>query len=234
MSEEFDDDLSKHIAHVFDQYEDTAPAEEGWLLLRQKFPPKKKRRILPLWWSVAAALLIAALFGLWFYNQPQQSKAFIAKTKIKTQPADTLIQNNPHSTTKQLQPAAKNQSADEALYAATDGKKVNQKHSNASKHNSAYSPELTAANTFDEIGNIKNQPMLASSRARSSGTPNIVSGSNQPEAMRGASEKTGITSVNTNNAIVRNTDSAQNVGVSLMAEQRVQQHPEKSTTLYGD
>jgi hypothetical protein len=58
MSEQLDNELRKRINEVFDNYEDTAPANEGWLLLREKYPEKKKRSVLPLWWSAAAVLLL--------------------------------------------------------------------------------------------------------------------------------------------------------------------------------
>ncbi|MDT3405414.1 hypothetical protein [Mucilaginibacter terrae] len=95
MSEQLDNELRKRISEVFDNYEDTAPANEGWLLLRQKFPEKKKNRIIPMWWmSAAAVLLILAAFGLWFANQPQKTEQVAVKPVIKnTQPNSR--QNSP-------------------------------------------------------------------------------------------------------------------------------------------
>ena len=57
MDEQLDNDLKNQIREVFDNYEDTT-ADEGWLLLREKFPAQKKRRgIIWLWWGAAAILL---------------------------------------------------------------------------------------------------------------------------------------------------------------------------------
>ncbi|WP_345951665.1 hypothetical protein ABDD95_09570 [Mucilaginibacter sp. PAMB04274] len=83
MSEPLDNELRKRISEVFDNYEDTAPAEAGWQLLREKLPLEKKRRMAPIWWSAAATLLILCLFGLWFYNEPQKADQSFVKTQRK-------------------------------------------------------------------------------------------------------------------------------------------------------
>ncbi|WP_342645518.1 outer membrane beta-barrel protein [Mucilaginibacter sp. CSA2-8R] len=235
MSEKFDDELSKHINHVFDQYEDTAPAQEGWLLLRQKFPPQKKRRVIPLWWSVAAALLIAALFGLWFYNIPKESKSTIAKTKTKKQPADTLIKSNQHHTTEQLHPATKKQSAGDPIYAAVGSRKANKGSSlNVPEQNSAYTLTLTTTNSAKATKNAENQLSIASTRAQNAGAPHIVSGDTQQEALSGAPERTAMASAVTNNSTAWKADSAQYASVSQMAQQRPQQSLEKNANLHSD
>lgn len=75
MDEQFDKDLKKRIQEVFGEVDDTA-ADDGWLLLREKFP-EKQSRLRPLawlWWgSVAAVLLIFMGLGLWIYNQNIQT-----------------------------------------------------------------------------------------------------------------------------------------------------------------
>jgi hypothetical protein len=67
--DQLDDDLKKRIKQVFDNYEDDT-ANEGWLLLREKYPEKEEedRGIFWLWRmaGVAALLLIALGAGLWF------------------------------------------------------------------------------------------------------------------------------------------------------------------------
>ncbi|MFD1257601.1 hypothetical protein ACFQ3S_12405 [Mucilaginibacter terrae] len=88
MSEELDNELRKRISEVFEQYEDTASAQEGWELLRKKFPAKKQRPIAPLWWSVAATLLVLSLFGLWFYNRPQKTE------QVAVKPAGKILKPN--------------------------------------------------------------------------------------------------------------------------------------------
>jgi hypothetical protein len=220
MSEDFDDELSKHITDVFDQYEDTAPAQEGWLLLRQKFPPQKRRRVIPLWWSVAASLLIVALFGLWYYNTPQQPKSTMVKTRIKKQPADTLIQHRTNTSRDQWHPSSGAQSANKSEYAAiADQKTKNKRSSNTFDSRSTYSPSITTAYTKAATGNVEKQSVIASARVQKSGNLPLVSGGNQPDHDSNVSEKTSI--VASINAIksAKHTDSIQNTGMSIIAQQ---------------
>jgi len=92
MSEQLDNELKNRINQVFDNYEDTAPAEEGWLLLREKFPEKKKQRILPIWWSAAAVFLLLSILGVWIYTQPVNNKIVTTKQINKNlQPAEQQI-----------------------------------------------------------------------------------------------------------------------------------------------
>jgi len=68
MEDQFDEDLRSHIRKVFDDYHDTS-ADEGWSLLRKKFPEKEKRRpIIWVWWSAAALLLLFIGIGIWRYE----------------------------------------------------------------------------------------------------------------------------------------------------------------------
>jgi hypothetical protein len=66
MDDQLDNDLRDRIREVFDNYEDTT-ADEGWLLLRERFPvQEKQRRPVYLWWASAAAVLLLFLsIGLW-------------------------------------------------------------------------------------------------------------------------------------------------------------------------
>lgn len=91
MHEEFDDRLKSRIADVFDNYEE-ASAEEGWMLLREKYPEKKERRpAVWLWWGSAAAVLLLALgLGIWFNGTNHQKNTI---TKI------TPGNNNDHHDT---------------------------------------------------------------------------------------------------------------------------------------
>jgi hypothetical protein len=92
MSEQLDNELRNRINEVFDHYEDTAPAQEGWLLLREKFPVKKKQRILPIWWSAAAVFLLLSILGIWIYTQPAKNNIVnIKPVNQNLQPADQHI-----------------------------------------------------------------------------------------------------------------------------------------------
>ena len=57
MREELDD-LKGRISEVFDNYEDPT-ADEGWMLLRERFPEQAKHRGTAwLWWASAAAVIL--------------------------------------------------------------------------------------------------------------------------------------------------------------------------------
>jgi hypothetical protein len=81
MDDQLDNELKKRIAEVFENYEDT-DANEGWLMLREKYPEKAKRRVAAwIWWAPAAALLLLFLGILWFKTTPKQQQVTIAKTQ---------------------------------------------------------------------------------------------------------------------------------------------------------
>lgn len=62
--ENFDEEFKNQIKQVFEEYNDST-ANEGWDLLREKYPEKKRRDGFFWWIFVAAALfLIALVFGL--------------------------------------------------------------------------------------------------------------------------------------------------------------------------
>jgi hypothetical protein len=71
MDEQLDNELKKRIQEVFENLEDFT-ADEGWLLLREKFPEEEsKRRGLIWFWrgSAAAVLLIFLGIGLWYFEK---------------------------------------------------------------------------------------------------------------------------------------------------------------------
>ncbi|MGN6641005.1 MAG: hypothetical protein ACTHJ8_18990 [Mucilaginibacter sp.] len=120
MDEHLDDELKKRIREVFDNFDDTS-ADEGWILLREKFPEKARRRpIAWIWWSSVAASLLLFLGILWFKNtQVKENKPRLTinkklapkvtepMTKIPADSAafkqakqDLLTANNGHATQK--------------------------------------------------------------------------------------------------------------------------------------
>jgi hypothetical protein len=98
MNEELDDRLKSRITEVFDNFEDDS-AQEGWLLLREKYPEEEKRRLLMwLWWGSAAAILLVALgIGIWLNSNPSitKNKNSVVKNTIKNN-TDSVLVNNSH------------------------------------------------------------------------------------------------------------------------------------------
>ncbi|RYE26372.1 MAG: hypothetical protein EOP42_20800, partial [Sphingobacteriaceae bacterium] len=71
-NENFDEEFKNQIKQVFEKYNDSA-ANEGWSLLREKYPAKKRRKGF-FWLSFAAALLLITLiFGLFYADFFQQN-----------------------------------------------------------------------------------------------------------------------------------------------------------------
>lgn len=78
MDDQLDNDLEKRIREVFDNYNDEH-ADEGWLLLREKYPEKAVRRpVVWLWWGSAAAILLLFLGILWYNNAPEKETKLVA------------------------------------------------------------------------------------------------------------------------------------------------------------
>jgi hypothetical protein len=97
MDERWDNDLIKRIKEVFDNYEDTS-ADDGWLLLREKYPEKAKRRIAGwIWLSGAAALLLLFVGILWLKTGKNDNGQQLAnKTKpVKHDTISQIASNNP-------------------------------------------------------------------------------------------------------------------------------------------
>jgi hypothetical protein len=72
MDDPLDNDLKKRIREVFDNYND-GHADEGWQLLREKYPEKARRSpVLWLWWGSAAAVLLLFLGILLLDKKPEK------------------------------------------------------------------------------------------------------------------------------------------------------------------
>src|SRR5471030_514501 len=90
MDDQLDNDLKNHIREVFENFEDTS-ADEGWSLLREKFPEKRRRRpVAWLWWGSIAAMLLLLLGILWFKYTPV-TKQHLAISK--KQPVNNSVPN---------------------------------------------------------------------------------------------------------------------------------------------
>jgi hypothetical protein len=97
MDDQLDNDLKNRIREVFDNFED-GHADEGWLLLREKFPEKAKRRpVAWLWWSSVAAVLLLFL-GIFLFKQTPVKQNQVAHNQQKgTKPAPKAIKTTKDS-----------------------------------------------------------------------------------------------------------------------------------------
>ncbi|WP_413666437.1 hypothetical protein ACEN9X_18040 [Mucilaginibacter sp. Mucisp86] len=116
MDDQLDNDLRDRIREVFDNYEDTT-ADEGWLLLREKFPvEEKQRRPVYLWWASAAAVLLLFLsIGLWIAsnknNVNNDGQTFSAKPVKPALPkTNTALDSATQNVAPVQQPATTKQS----------------------------------------------------------------------------------------------------------------------------
>jgi len=133
MSEKLDKELTDRIKEVFDNYEDTS-ADEGWLLLRERFPEeeKKRRGLIWLWWSAAAILLIGLGIGLWVSKQPLPQQN-IAKTShpIKTTEGSLKTQDTVSAHQTVSGSSKSNSAATEQMAATPAATNKNQRKQNA-------------------------------------------------------------------------------------------------------
>lgn len=83
MYEQLDDDLKKRIGEVFENME-LPTAEEGWLLLREKFPAKQKKLLPIFWYRLGAAALFLFLLGISFLVFKDQNNHFNLASQTKT------------------------------------------------------------------------------------------------------------------------------------------------------
>jgi hypothetical protein len=80
MDEQLDNDLRNRIREVFENYEDP-PADEGWQLLREKFPEKERNRRAIVWFWYGAAAVLFLFFGVGFliYNEKIKPEVYAHK-----------------------------------------------------------------------------------------------------------------------------------------------------------
>ncbi|MBS1522721.1 MAG: hypothetical protein JST50_17110 [Bacteroidetes bacterium] len=99
MDDPLDNDLKKRIREVFDNYDD-GHADEGWQLLREKYP-KKARRSPVLWlrWGSAAAVLLLFLGILWLNKRPEKENKLVGNKPGINHPIVKSIEPQKNSNT---------------------------------------------------------------------------------------------------------------------------------------
>lgn len=76
MDDQLDNDLKNRIREVFDDYDD-GHADEGWQLLRAKYPKARRSPALWLWLGSAAAVLLLLLGILWLNKKPEKENKLV-------------------------------------------------------------------------------------------------------------------------------------------------------------
>ncbi len=104
MDEQFDNILTNRIREVFENFDDSS-ANEGWLLLREKFPEEQSNRrgLAWLWWGSAAAVLLLFLgIGLWLNDRQQVKPEKLSgkKTEIKQHKGTPASNDHNHGNDK--------------------------------------------------------------------------------------------------------------------------------------
>jgi len=163
MDDQFDDSLRKHISKAFENIE-VPTADEGWLMLRKKFPEKEKDRpVVWLWRVVAtvAALIILALgIGTWVNNQNTDKE----KIAHKPHKAEQFEKNNDKLAIEKTVPAPATESGTGFNNPST--KKIT-KQPVVEPHNTApNSNQIAITNNadlkpaVDNVKDITNKPVL--------------------------------------------------------------------------
>jgi hypothetical protein len=200
-------ELNNRIQRVFDNYEDTT-ADEGWALLRQKFPEEKKDRGLGWLWYAAAAIVLLGI-GLWFMEKPVENKNLVVKnSKTTVQPdhktngpapvdssvnraENTMAQSGTQQQQQQANPIVQQQQMQPSPGLQQVQTQVNQLANNqvqkGSSTNPANVPPVGASTAKTGIDSILN---------KNTATNIIASNQQKP----GASVKPADTAANANNA----------------------------------
>jgi hypothetical protein len=166
MDDQLDNDLKNHIKEVFDNFEDTS-ADEGWLLLKEKFPVEQSNRrgFVWLWWGAAAAIiLLFSGIGLWVFNN-------------KPQPGKLIVKKETNSSNQNIA-AVKPQTN-------TVAKQVNKVKDNNIAQNTAIQPNQNK--TFDSVSN---KSKAAHAYAAAQGQAVKHTGTNQPFAIKNKADST--------------------------------------------
>ncbi|MBB6110620.1 Cell division protein DamX, binds to the septal ring, contains C-terminal SPOR domain [Mucilaginibacter lappiensis] len=147
MDEQLDNDLSNRIREVFDNFDDTTfpSADEGWLLLREKFPEtEKKRPVAWLWWaSTAAAILLFISLGIWM-TEKKQSTDTLALKPAKKHTEQAVNADNTASLAATQNPAHKNNAPDTGAAPLASTKKPAQ---TTTTNNPVVAPAVLGATT---------------------------------------------------------------------------------------
>lgn len=182
MDDQFDDSLKKHISKAFENIE-VPTADEGWLMLRKKFPEKEKDRPVVWLWraaAVAAVIILALGIGTWV-NYQNSDKETIANKPSK---AELFEKNNNELA---IEKTAPNPTIDSGIY-------VNK----LSPQKIAKQPVVEPYNTVPNT----NQIVITNNAGPQQTSGNINDGTNKPTLDNYANNSipANVTTINTINS----------------------------------
>jgi hypothetical protein len=198
MDERWDNDLNKRIKEVFDNYEDTS-ADEGWQLLREKYPEKKKRRVAGWMWLSGAAALLLLFVGILRLRSGNENNGQQLVNGKKTPNHDTIsqlaaasstgrkadsISVNKQNPTSVSSAAPKNTLAQSSVTGKADS--YSAKRQNQTSLSSAASGNNLAqneANKTESMSNSKKKTTIAPGKPGKEIKQAIRSGAGQPVAV---------------------------------------------------
>jgi hypothetical protein len=209
MDEQLDNDLRDRIKEVFENIDNTS-ADEGWLLLREKFPEgeSKRRGFAWLWWgSVAAVLLLVAGLGIWINTEHIEPKKISYKA-IKPLKHEKQVTSGYHkNTASKTAPVI---SADNLVKSSTGHQKTNaQPLKGPGKTNPTAQPALVNKLASNDIA-AKNAYMARKNAENAKIKTNNV----QPQQVTITANPNGITTNPNTVAVIPN---AANTNANTMA-----------------
>jgi hypothetical protein len=173
MDEQLDNDLSNRIREVFDNFDDNSypSADEGWLLLREKFPEtEKKRPVAWLWWaSTAAALLLFVSLGVWMIGKKQQPETMAVKQAKPQHEQTSLTDTGKLLATKQA-PAISTHPTDAASVPLTDTAHTAAQYASKAQTNKSVpatsAPGTTGITAPANQASVQHNMLLATNKAK--------------------------------------------------------------------
>jgi hypothetical protein len=167
MDDPLDNDLKNRIREVFDNYHDEH-ADEGWQLLREKYPEKARRSpVLWLWWGSAAAVLLLFLGILWLNKKPEKENKLVGNKPGIHHPINPIVksiepQKNGNAIIEKNN-NADNASADSVINSLQTQKLADNKllpghqHKNNTAKSNKASADIAASNTIAINNGIANK-----------------------------------------------------------------------------
>ena len=190
MDDPLDNDLKNRIREVFDNYDD-GHADEGWQLLREKYPEKARRNsVLWLWWGSAAAILLLFLGILWLNKKPEKENKLVGNKPAINHPIIKSIEPQKNSNTI----AGKNNNADNAAADSVIYSLQTQKLAdNKLLSNRSHKKNITAKNK--PWAHIKTSNTIANNNRVAT---KKMSGDNEPEVSNSAQNIAAVNPAKTN------------------------------------